>query len=86
MYILGTSTELLLEEISRLLESFWSNYNILLLNMNKEFVSLECTKLMSFVNKAHNIVTCLKCKFESTQVLKNLCFWKQITPFLVIKH
>ena len=77
----------LYSEFSTVLESFWTDYNVLLWNMNKPFQKLKGNELLLFIRNTKKIVDWLKSKFVLSEHLNNLCraliLWSKITPFMV---
>ena len=76
------------ERFSDILSVFWSDYNVLLWNLNKKFQSLTGSELLAFIQNIPKIVTFLKKTFLPGAVLDDLCngllLWQSITPFLII--
>ena len=76
------------ERFSDILSTFWSDYNVLLWNLNKKFQSLTRSELPAFIQNVSKIVTFLKKEFQPSAVLDDVCngllLWQSITPFLVI--
>ena len=73
---------------SDLLLTFWSEYNVLIWNINKPFASMTGSELLSFIEHTPQIINFLTSNFVATNTLNNLCdslqLWTEITPFLVI--
>ena len=80
--------EIILEFSEMILESFWSDYNVLIWNLNKLFQSFIEYELLAFINNTQIIVSFLRSKFHRTNELDNFCqgleIWESITPFFVI--
>ena len=76
------------ERFSDILSVFWSDYNVLLWNLNKKFQSLTGSELLAFVKNVSKIVIFLTKEFQPSEVLDDVCngllLWESITPFLVI--
>ena len=82
-------TIILIQEFSEtILSSFWTDYNVLVWNLNKPFASFIGSKLLIFIENTKKIVGFLQDRFVNTSILKALCdallIWETITPFLVI--
>ena len=52
-FLLRTTPELI-EEFSTILSSFWTDYNVLLWNMNKPFAILKGPELLVFIRNTKN--------------------------------
>lgn len=82
------STRDLIEEFSILLSKFWSNYNVLVWNLNESFACFKGGELLDFIRNIPCIVKWLKERFVHTDTLLTLCdglnLWMDISPFLVI--
>ena len=65
-FVLGT-TPALIDEFSDILLKFWSEYSVLLFNMNKTFQSFKGDELLSFIINTKTIVEWFK-KFLSQQI------------------
>ena len=76
-----------IEEFDNILSTFWTEYNVLVWNINKSFQSFVGSELLEFITHIDVIVNFLKLKFVETNTLKCLCegllLWQKITPFLV---
>ena len=86
-YILRSSKDII-DDFSNLLSSFWSDYNVLLWNMDKPFAKLKGPELLLFITNTKKIIEFFETKFEDTDTMKNLCkvlkLWEEITPFMII--
>lgn len=73
---------------SDLLLTFLSEYNILVWNINKPFVSTTCSKILRFIKQLPQIINFLKSKLVATATLDDLCnsqqLWTDISQFLDI--
>lgn len=88
-YMLSTTTEMM-EAFSKVVCKFWSDWNVLVWNLNRPFTSFVGMELLAFIKNLTVIVEFLKGNFCETEALNDLCngllLWKDITPFLVIVH
>ena len=86
-YMMKQTTDIM-STFSDLLLTFWSEYNVLIWNINKPFASMTGSKLLSFIEHTPQIIDFLTSNFVATDTLNNLCdslqLWTEITPFLVI--
>lgn len=86
-FLMSMTTDLM-EMFSNLLRTFWSEYNVLVWNMNQPFSCFIGMELLAFINNSDILVSFLKSNFCETDTLKDLCdelmVWKDISPFLVI--
>ena len=87
-FLMMHNVELIMDFSATILSTFWSNHNVLVWNLNKNFQSFVGTELLAFITNIPIILHFLKSNFHSTTTLKDLCnglqLWQKITPFLVI--
>ena len=88
-FLMGSMMEVeLAEKFSDVLSKFWSDYNVLLWNLNKSFQRLVGSEILCFIRNTKLITSFLKKEFQASEVLNDLCnglhLWEKITPFLVI--
>ena len=78
----------MIDDFSELLSNFWSDYNVLLWNMDKPFSKLKGPELLKFITNTEKIVSFFEANFETTEILSDLCkslnLWEKITPFMMI--
>ena len=83
-----TTTPELMEMFSCLIHTFWSEFNVLIWNMDRPFTSFLGTELLQFIRNSQLIIDFLKKHFSETETLQDLCdgleLWNKISPFLVI--
>ena len=86
-YIMKQTTEVM-EKFSEMILKFWSEYNVMIWNLNKGFSSFIGRELLLFVENIPKIVDFLKKTFVETDHVKDICkgliLLSEITPFLVI--
>ena len=88
-FLMGSTMEVeLVEKFSDVLSNFWSEYNMLLWNLNKNFQRLVGSEILCFIKNTKLITEFLKEEYEASEVLDDLCngllLWEKITPFLLI--
>ena len=88
-FLMGSTMEIeLAEKFSDVLCGFWSEYNVLLWNLNMNFQRLVGSELLLFIKNTDKITSFLKNEYQALPVLDDLCkgllLWEQISPFLVI--
>lgn len=85
-FMMIQAVELILEFTERLLEKFWTMYNIMVWNFNKSFACFIGSELLTLITNIPKIIEFLKEKFYLTKTLKSLCdglsLWKEITPVI----
>ena len=69
-FLLMQTVDLILEFSETILVTFWSDYNILVWNLNKPFQSFIGLELMAFIKNITIIVIFLRSKFHNTDKLK----------------
>ena len=65
-FLMMHSAELNMDFSTTILKTFWSNHNVLVWNLNKNFQSFVGTKLLVFIANIPIIVGFFKIKFKST--------------------
>ena len=90
-FMMGATMEVeLVERFSDVLSTFWSEYNVLLWNLNKGFQQMvgSGSEILLFIRNNGVIVSFLRKEYQQSRVLDDLCdgltLWQQVTPFLVI--
>lgn len=87
-FMMIQSVELIIDFSENILGSFFSDYNVLVRNLNTSFASYVGTELLDFIRNVDKIVAFLRKTFHTSPTLACLCdgleLFAKITPFLVI--